>query len=232
MATHYDIVHMQSAQSTQDVATDSFVSSGIPTLVVADRQPDGRGRQGREWVQPDRAVFSSLSFASQWEQVDLPLLPLCTAVAVRRAIIDVAARDVALKWPNDLLLDGKKAGGILVEASGQRVTIGCGINLWWSQPASFAGALYDEDPGNAVAMTIAEAWVDAFIGIAARDASQWPMGEYRDACVTLGARVTWSAGAGVAKDIAENGHLLVATEDGTAVLSAGDVHLDDTPLPS
>jgi BirA family biotin operon repressor/biotin-[acetyl-CoA-carboxylase] ligase len=232
MATHYDIVQMQSAHSTQDVATDAFTSSGRPTLVVADRQLEGRGRHGRKWVQPDRALFSSFSFVSRWDQVDLPLLPLCAAVAVRRAIIDVAATTVSLKWPNDLLLVRKKTGGILVEASDQRVTVGCGLNLWWSEPPSFASAISQEDPGEALAAAIATAWVDALIDIAEHDPGEWPIDEYRNACVTLGSRVSWSSGVGVAENISENGHLLVATGDGTVTLSAGDVHLDDTPLPS
>ena len=85
MDTHYDIVQMQSAQSTQDEASKALLSTGTPTLVVAERQTQGRGRQGRSWAQPDRALFSSFSFSSQWNQEDLSLVPLCTGVAVQRA---------------------------------------------------------------------------------------------------------------------------------------------------
>jgi BirA family biotin operon repressor/biotin-[acetyl-CoA-carboxylase] ligase len=177
-------------------------------------------------------MFSSFSFGSRWDQVDLPLLPLVAGVAVRRAIIEVAATTVSLKWPNDLLIRRKKTGGILVEASAERVTVGCGLNLWWSDPPSFASAIFQEDPGDALAVVIAKEWVDAFIDIAEHDAGEWPIDEYRKACVTLGSRVNWSSGVGVAEDISENGHLLVATAEGTIGLSAGDVHLDDTPLPS
>ncbi|MGI9585162.1 MAG: biotin--[acetyl-CoA-carboxylase] ligase [Acidimicrobiia bacterium] len=232
MDTHYDIVQMQSAQSTQDEASNALATTGVPTLVVADRQTRGRGRQGREWVQPDRALFSSFSFPSQWDPKDLPLVPLCTGVAVRRAIRKTVGTSVDLKWPNDLLVGGRKIGGILVEATGGRVTIGCGLNLWWPDAPPSTAALYVDDPGGSLALDIAQHWVAEISAMVRGDASSWPCVEYSDACVTIGSKVSWSDGSGVALRVSERGHLVVATEHGSVELSSGEVHLGDTPLIS
>ncbi len=109
------------------------------TVVVAESQSAGRGRQTRTWFSPPglnlycsiivRGVGRGLSLAD-W----LSWVPLTTALAVAEAVQEVAATSVALKWPNDLLLDERKVGGILCESSltspdNPVVVIGIGLNV-------------------------------------------------------------------------------------------------------
>lgn len=225
MATHYDIVRCAEVASTQDVANERFSSTTVPTLVVAARQVDGRGRQGRTWVEPDRGMFASLVFESRWAQDDLTLIPLSAAVAVADAIEAVTPAVVDLKWPNDLLTGGRKIGGILVEASGSRVTVGVGVNLWWDAPPEFASAVFPSDPGEAAPEQLAVAWTAQLLGVVAGPASGWPRDQYIERCVTLGSQVTWDTGSGRATGIGADGSLAVETPDGTVAVRHGDVHL-------
>ena len=227
MATRYDIVHEGAVPSTQDGAIDAFAQSGRATLVVADRQIAGRGRQGRGWIEPDRGMFSSLVFTTSWPVVSRTLIPLTVSVAVRRAIAEVADTDVLLKWPNDLLDGDRKAGGILVEASDDRIAIGCGINLWWAEPPAFATAIFGEDPGPDIGAALATRWVDVFLDFESAGPDRWPRSEYESSCVTLGSHVEWDHGSGTAAAIAANGGLVVDTAGGTVVIDHGDVHLTD-----
>lgn len=228
MATHYDIVRCAEVASTQDVANDRFSLAGAATLVVAARQVAGRGRQGRTWLEPDRGMFSSLAFESRWADADLTLIPLCAAVAVGEAIGAESPSRVNLKWPNDLLVDGKKVGGILVEASGTRVTVGCGVNLWWDASPEFATAVFPKDPGPAAAEQLAVGWADRLLEIMSGSATGWPRDTYIERCVTLGSDVAWEFGSGRATGIGPDGSLIVDTQRGPVEVRHGDVHLSDS----
>lgn len=224
MATHYDTVHLTGVASTQDESADRFDRSGTPTLVVADRQFAGRGRQGRTWEQADRAMFASYSYATSWPAATRPLIPLVSGVAMREAIMGHTEASVLLKWPNDLIVDGRKLGGILVEASGERITVGCGVNLWWRDLPVAAAALYDMDPGPSVAWALADTWVSRLVAHLVNGPDEWHRGEYISASATLGRRIAWDAGEGLATDLAPDGGLVVATDEGTVTIHAGEVH--------
>jgi BirA family biotin operon repressor/biotin-[acetyl-CoA-carboxylase] ligase len=113
--------------------------AGHGTLVVAEAQTSGRGRRGRHWLSPPgKGIWMSLVITPS---ITLPLAPqitLLTAVALCRTIRKVIQVDVGIKWPNDLLIYGKKISGILVESSGEDerirymvigVGIGCNLEL-------------------------------------------------------------------------------------------------------
>src|SRR5438309_12064275 len=112
-------VHLESVTSTQDVAGDMPIGS----VVLADHQTRGRGRLSHRWESPPgTALLVSFVIAPN------PLLSLAAGVAAAEA----CGRGVRLKWPNDLLLGGRKVGGILVEASPAKAACGIGINLTWA----------------------------------------------------------------------------------------------------
>ena len=223
--TPYDIVHEGEVASTQDVSVDVFGRSGRAVLVIADRQVEGRGRQGRAWVEPDRGMFSSFTYATTWPIESRTLIPLTAAVAVRRAVASVAGVTLDAKWPNDLMSAGRKVGGLLVEATDDRVTVGCGVNLWWRDPPDYAAAVFHDDPGPEAATDLARAWVDEFRALTEPGPESWPRSEYEAACVTLQAQVRWDDGEGLAVGVAANGGLVVETASGLVTVEHGDVHL-------
>lgn len=224
MATHYDTVHLTDVASTQDESSARFDRSGRPTLVVADRQFAGRGRQGRSWEQADRALFASYTHETPWPLATRSLIPLVCGLAMRNAIMDHADIEIRLKWPNDLILEGRKLGGVLVEASGDRITAGCGVNLWWPRRPTGTAALYDDDPGSLAARTLADAWVSGLVSHLSNGPDAWHRDEYLAASSTLGQRIAWDGGEGLATGLAPDGALVVATEDGEETIHAGEVH--------
>lgn len=98
--------------------------------LIASRQSAGRGRQGREWHSPDGNFAGSTLIQLRDNDPPAPTLALAVGLALIEAI-DTAApgRDTMLKWPNDLMLDGAKLAGILLERAGDRVVAGFGVNL-------------------------------------------------------------------------------------------------------
>jgi BirA family biotin operon repressor/biotin-[acetyl-CoA-carboxylase] ligase len=123
------IRRLESVNSTQDVARDLPIGS----IVIADHQTAGRGRLNRRWDAPTGTALL-VSFVLELN----PVLSLAAGVAAAEA----CGPQVRLKWPNDLLLDGGKLGGILVEATPHKAVCGIGVNLSW---APEGGAMLNVD---------------------------------------------------------------------------------------
>lgn len=136
-------------------STNSYLSQLAPTessrIVATWNQTGGRGRLGREWVSP---AGKSLAFSIElWpELVPQPIdtswlgsLSLLTAASLASAISDHLTASVSIKWPNDVLIEGKKVAGILGEIPQPgRVVVGVGLNVWLDQeelPVSWATSL-------------------------------------------------------------------------------------------
>ena len=102
---------------------------------LAETQTAGRGRRGRSWAAPlGGGLYLSMAWQFDPRPPDFPALSLATGVAVRAALSDQGLSSVQLKWPNDLVVDDGKLGGILVELKGEadgpsQVVIGVGINV-------------------------------------------------------------------------------------------------------
>jgi BirA family biotin operon repressor/biotin-[acetyl-CoA-carboxylase] ligase len=122
--------------STNDDAK-ALAQGGAPegTVVLAEHQTQGRGRQGRRFASPAGVgIYLSLLLRPRLDIACLPQLTLLVAVAAADALTEVSALPVGLKWPNDVEIDGKKVAGILTEAvirMGQppAVIVGIGINV-------------------------------------------------------------------------------------------------------
>jgi len=205
------------------------------SVVVAERQTAGRGRMGREWI---AAPGDSLTFSLLWrfpEPADLSGLSLAVGVAVARAVENIGAGDTTLKWPNDILRDGRKLGGILIELQGAKTAvIGIGLNLRLpaAMPADVraaAAALDDErDPNALLAALLRELLgvLDAFAvaGFSALRA-EWLA---RHAWNGRPVRVLMPHAApleGVCAGIADDGALLLETPAGVQRILSGDVSL-------
>ncbi|RCW51075.1 biotin--[acetyl-CoA-carboxylase] ligase [Paenibacillus prosopidis] len=127
-----------SVESTQNIAR-AAAEEGAPegTLVIAEQQLNGRGRMGRGWVSPrGKGVWMSMVLRPSLPIYFAPQLTLLTAVALCRSLKRITALPIGIKWPNDLLIEGKKISGILLEsaAEDERLTfviagIGISVNL-------------------------------------------------------------------------------------------------------
>jgi BirA family biotin operon repressor/biotin-[acetyl-CoA-carboxylase] ligase len=213
-------LHLRSTTSTNDRARQ-LAAAGAPhgTLVTADIQTAGRGRQGRTWSAPaGSAVLASFVL----RELDA-LLPLRAGLAVA----EVAGPDARVKWPNDVLLDGRKVAGILAEARPQErwTVLGLGINAALrleDLPAELrdtAGTL-----GRARGVVLGEV-IEALEGWLAAPADA-VIDALRARDALLDREVAWSGGEGIATGIDERGALLVRRTDGSlTALDAGEVHL-------
>ncbi len=226
MATRYAVVELELVESTQDEARDRHESPD-PVLVIAGHQTAGRGRLGRRWLEPDRAVFASLAFEPAWPTEAWSLIPLAAGLAARSAIEALSGVTVGLRWPNDLILGDGKVGGLLAESGDGVVIVGCGINVLWETPISGGAALYEDDPGPMIAARLAEGWADRLLDLMALHPDDWGIDDYRDVCVTIGRSVSYAAGSGIAIGVSEEGSLLVETADGVVAVHSGEVRLHD-----
>ncbi len=215
-------VHHRLTDSTNERAKELAVA-GAPhgTLVTADEQTAGRGRQGREWTAPrGSAVLMSVVLRELDE-----MLPLAAAVAVA----DALPAEATIKWPNDIWIDGRKVAGILVEGRPQEgwAVLGVGLNVttetFPDELVESATSLYlsgiEDDTETVLGRLLLS--LDEWLGAPpARVLSAW---RSRDAL--KGERVRWSGGEGLADGIDESGALVVETATGVVTLDAGEVHL-------
>jgi len=128
------IRHFPEVTSTNDIAKELAAKGAEEgTVIIAETQTQGRGRIGRRWVSPPRGIWFSTVLRPDVTPTDALRLTLTAAVAVARAIRETLKLNAEIKWPNDVLIGGRKVCGILTEMStrGQRVdfvTLGIGIN--------------------------------------------------------------------------------------------------------
>ncbi|HWJ02740.1 MAG TPA: biotin--[acetyl-CoA-carboxylase] ligase [Verrucomicrobiae bacterium] len=127
--------------STNDMAKElARNGAAAGTVVIAKRQTGGRGRLGREWVSPNGGIWMSIILRPRISLRDAAIYTLLTGAAAAAAINGVTALRSGIKWPNDILINGKKVGGVLTEVVGEWqsidfLVIGIGINanLQWAQ---------------------------------------------------------------------------------------------------
>lgn len=224
-------LHLREVDST-NVRAQRLAVSGAPhgALVTASGQSAGHGRQGRSWVTPPgRALACSLVLREPPR-----LLPMLAALAVADVAdrFDAAGRAAAIKWPNDVLLDGRKVAGILAEGRPQEgwVVLGIGINVAVAEDdlppelrpvaTSLGRAPSDVEPVLAALLERLEAWLAATPTEA--------MNAYRTRDALAGREISWNGGHGTALGIADDGRLRVRPADTGApeqLLDAGEVHL-------
>jgi BirA family biotin operon repressor/biotin-[acetyl-CoA-carboxylase] ligase len=118
---------MERCDSTNDLLLKQNPEK--PALIAAEEQTAGRGRRGRRWHSaPGAGITFSLGRRIHRPVRELAALSLVAGVAATRALRALGAHQAALKWPNDLVVDGAKLGGILVETRGNHAVIGIGLN--------------------------------------------------------------------------------------------------------
>jgi BirA family biotin operon repressor/biotin-[acetyl-CoA-carboxylase] ligase len=226
----------ETGSTNQDLL--ALAAQGAPegVVLVTDHQTAGRGRLGRQWQAPPGAsLLVSVLLRPALAIADGHLLTAAVGVAAAEACEQVAGVTPALKWPNDLVLDDRKLGGILAESTvgGDRfdaVVVGLGLNVSWpaelppdlaSSAVSLGHAVgHDVDREELLGafLTRLDRWYPPGTDLAAR---------YRELLGTIGreVRVTLPDGdlEGRAVDVTPHGHLVVESDGTRRTVTAGDV---------
>lgn len=231
--------------STNDEAK-KLAAAGCPegTLIITEAQMGGRGRLSRGWFSPaSKGIWFSVVLRPPFPPQEAPKCTLMAAVALNQAIRDITGVPSGIKWPNDILCNGRKMVGILTEMNAEMdainyIVIGIGINVNIE-----ASEIPQDLQGIATSLSIETgapvSRLDLFIRILERLEEVYlnvresgfagALDAWRKESITLGRMVTVTgidkSFAGRAVDIDADGALLVSTEFGTERVIAGDVSI-------
>jgi BirA family biotin operon repressor/biotin-[acetyl-CoA-carboxylase] ligase len=220
--------HFRVTDSTNARAR-ALIAAGAPggTVVTAEEQTAGRGRQGRAWTAPPGKALLYSAILRPFDERHR-LLPLAVPLAVCEAAEELSPGvECQVKWPNDVWIDGRKLAGVLIEAKGQDgwAVIGVGLNL------SIAPNEFPPDLRESAISLFSSSALPATV--LSRHLSRWVeadradiLAAWRSRDALRGRQVSWDGGSGVADGIDDSGRLaVIAAGDDRVLLSAGDVHL-------
>ncbi|MBU0983721.1 MAG: biotin--[acetyl-CoA-carboxylase] ligase [candidate division Zixibacteria bacterium] len=233
----------RSVASTNDLAAQLAESGALEgSMVVAEQQTKGRGRLGRVWFSaPGDGIYVSLILRPDFAPAQAPGLSLMTAVALADAVASLGKVDVKVKWPNDVLLGGRKTAGILTELSAEgehinHVVVGVGINV-----NQGVGAFPSEIRKIATSLRRAfgrkvdrVAFLQTFLACFEKEYDTYKTHHLKKAHARIrkyssliGKEITVKSGkrmiTGLVTDIAVDGSLVMQTPDGVLNLTAGEV---------
>lgn len=225
--------------SSTNAIAGAAAGAGLPAglLVLADEQTAGRGRHGRTWsAPPATSLLLSLLLRPQVAPAATSLVPLLAGMVLAETVSrHLPDHHVTVKWPNDLLVDGRKAAGLLAEARDDAVVLGLGVNIDWrgiTRPAELADATsVAEAAGHDV-----DRWrvLAGFIGMLSQRYDFWQqmptafLDGYRQWSSTIGRqvrvhRLDGTQLDGEATGVGDDGALHVRTEAGAVSVNEGDV---------
>lgn len=239
------IVHFYDTSSTNNEAKRLAADDAIEgTIVVSEAQTLGRGRLNRGWFSPPGGgVWVSVILRPPFPPQEAPKCTLMAAVATVEAIREASGLNCGIKWPNDILWQGRKLVGILTEMSAEMdainfVVLGIGINVSLQESdfpeelrnigASVSMGAEREVSRVEVLQKLLER-LEYWYQVVKQEGFEPVLEAWRRESVTLGQPVRVLAGEetydGVAEELAEDGSLLVRTENGLRRVLAGDVSL-------
>ncbi len=230
------VIHYESVPSTMDIAFKLGLDEEPEgTVVCAETQTHGRGRMERRWSSPKgKGVYFSLLLRPPLLPTDAAKMTLFSAVAVCEALREHCGLDVAIKWPNDILVRGKKLAGILTELSAEMdrvrfIVIGLGLNVNTAKrmmPEN--GTSLKQELGETVnriaVMRAILRRIDRWYGQFARYGFVPVIERWRELSSTLGQEIAIGDITGTAVDLDEHGGLIVEQRDGKRIrCMTGDV---------
>lgn len=236
-------VHEQ-LHSTSQFLIEQEPVPDAPAVCLAEHQTAGRGRRGRQWLNtPYRNLMLSVSQHLSLRPAELSGLSLAMGVAAAEALLAVGYKDFGLKWPNDLLYQGRKLGGILLDLQGEsegptRVIAGLGINMHmdeddagdieqaWTDLRQLPGP--DTLQRNRLAAEVVSHMLRVFSGF-----QSGGFAEYRERWQQLNAHAGQPVALimgddrieGIVEGVNESGALLLRNESGLASYHAGEISL-------
>jgi len=232
---NWSVIKLGRVTSTQDVARDLRPSNENACLVVvAETQTEGRGRRGTKWHSGKGGLYVTVALRPK---VSTGLLPILTGVAIAEAIMDVTGMKAELKWPNDVLLRGRKVGGVLAESGWlggevRSALLGIGVNVNNPIPDEIPEVTsLSSEVGKKIDL---ECFLKTLIGrldhnLALMDANpQMIIQSWKSLNQTLGNIVEVSNGSdvitrGLAMDIDVDGALILKTKEGLKRVVSGHV---------
>ena len=200
-----------SIYNTQEFALEELNSE--PILVISFHQEKGKGTSNRSWFNADQSLASSFAFNNGDNQLDETLIPLLSGLCFTEVL---SKPPIFLKWPNDLIVNDLKVGGVLVERVGEKICIGIGINYFWKNPTvPNAGALFNEVQEDDSIKDHAIKWAEKVYESVTKNS--FSLEHYKAKLQTLGKVVEYPEGRGWAEDINENGSLRIKTTEGEII---------------
>lgn len=236
------LVYLPETVSTNEVAKGlARQGEAEGTVVLADKQTGGKGRLGRSWTAPAGSSIL-LSIILRPTAAQLPRLTMVAALAAARAVEGATGLPAMIKWPNDIIIRGKKAGGILLEAelTGEAPSFavaGIGLNVNFDThlvpeipelATSISLELGREYHRQKLLLSLLEEFEPIYIALRAEVPIQE---EWRSRLETIGRWVTVTSmggrtDVGQAEDVDDQGRLIIRHADGSvAIVSEGDVSL-------
>ena len=198
----------ESIYNTQEFALSELTSE--PILVISYTQEKGKGTSNRTWLNADQALACSLAVKQEDIKLKHTLIPLLSGYLFTEVLKDINLR---LKWPNDIILNNLKVGGILVEKSENKICIGMGINYFWEKPEILgAGSIFTKKQEDSLINLHAEKWASDVLSSLLE--KNFNLGTYKKKLQTLGKIVEYPEGRGWAEDINEDGSLKIKSTDG------------------
>lgn len=210
----------------------------VPAWVLAEEQTAGRGRRGRSWVSPRGNFYGSLILAPDDPPERRALRSFVAALALRDALaglLDVPTA-LALKWPNDVLLNGGKVSGILLEGQSGRLAIGIGVNLIGAPPAEAVEgrairptSVFGETGVRLTPPQLLDALAPAFAAREAQLAQDFRSirDDFLRHAVRIGepiiARTVLAEHQGIFRTVDDTGALILETADGPLAIPAADI---------
>lgn len=234
------ILYFNSLASTMDMAMQlGLKGTSEGAVILAETQAKGRGRLGRTWFSPKyKGIYLSLILRPKISPEKAPVLTLLTAVSICEAIKEAVGLEAKIKWPNDILLEGKKLGGILTELNAEVdeinfVVIGIGLNVNNDKKSLISGAISLKEQKKESVSRLALLQeilrrIEANYFSLEKNGPGPVIEQWRQFNVTLGRRVKAYSHKqhieGLALDIDCDGGLLVRTDSGLRQkIMAGDV---------
>ena len=200
-------------------------------VIISEKQTKGKGRLGKKWSSPNSGnIYMTICTENDLSKSPISLI---SALICKKAINKIANQElILLKWPNDILLNNKKVGGILVETEiyeeNTRTIIGIGINIsikkeesWWGDLSKFNLETKRNELINQI--------LSEFIKISDNLDFNW-LDEWRDSCIHINKEIKIQDGdslekKAIFKDIDTKGNAIIETSEGQKVIASGEISI-------